>query len=38
MRYGRYILAGLPPFPVVRSKMVAPTATGARSNAGDPLA
>jgi ATP-dependent DNA helicase DinG len=30
MRYGRDILAGLP-FPVVRSKMVAPTTTGANS-------
>lgn len=37
MRYGRDILAGLPPFPVVRSKMVAPTTTDSSSGVGGPL-
>ena len=37
MRYGRDILAGLPPFPVVRSKMVAPTKTDSNAGVGDPL-
>lgn len=36
-RYGRDILAGLPPFPVVRSKSVAPTKTDSGSGAGAPL-
>ncbi|MEJ8816208.1 hypothetical protein WKW77_34530 [Variovorax ureilyticus] len=31
MRYGRDILAGLPPFPVVRAKMAVPTKTGSSS-------
>lgn len=36
MRYGRDILAGLPPFPVVRSKIVAPTTTDSGSGVGAP--
>ncbi|VTU46216.1 putative ATP-dependent helicase DinG (plasmid) [Variovorax sp. SRS16] len=37
MRYGREILAGLPPFPVVRSKIVAPATTDSGSGVGAPL-
>ena len=37
MRYGREILAGLPPFPLVRSKMVAPATTDSNSGVGAPL-
>jgi len=37
MRYGRDILAGLPPFPVVRSKMVAPIATDSGAGVGTPV-
>ena len=37
MRYGRDILAGLPPFPVVRSKMVVPATTDSSSGVSAPL-
>jgi ATP-dependent DNA helicase DinG len=37
MRYGRDILAGLPPFPVVRSNKVAPTTTDSGSGIGASL-
>ena len=37
MRYGRDILNGLPPFPVVRSKMAAPVTTDSSSGVSAPL-